>query len=87
MPCPHCAPPTTACQPKTTALGYPTFRCSACRCAFTERTGTPLNFLDYPTDGVLRVVLWRRRSKMSQRDLAELFRERGFVFTQEAVGA
>ena len=48
MPCPHGASPTTACQPKTTALGYQTFRCAACRPRFNERTGTPFNFLEYP---------------------------------------
>ena len=55
--CPHCASPATVRQPKTTALGYQTFRCAACRCTFNERTGTPFNFLEYPTDIVLLVVL------------------------------
>ncbi len=85
MPCPHCASPTTARQHKTTALGYQTFRCAACRRSFNERTGTPFNFLEYPTDIVLLVVLWRLRYKLSLRDLAEMFLERGFTFTHEAV--
>ena len=85
MPCPHCASPTTTRQPKTTALGYQTFRCGACRRRFNERTGTPFNLLEYPTDIVLLVVLWRLRYKLSLRDLAEMFLERGFVFTHEAV--
>ena len=85
MPCPHCASPRIARQPKTTALGYQTFRCGACRRRFNERTGTPFNFLEYPTDIVLLVVLWRLRYQLSLRDLAEMFLERGFVFTQEAV--
>jgi transposase-like protein len=34
---------------------------------------------------VLQVVLWRLRYKLSFRDLAEMFLERGFVFTHEAV--
>jgi len=38
-----------------------------------------------PTDIVLLVVLWRLRYKRSLRDLAELFLERGFVFSHEAV--
>ncbi len=50
-----------------------------------ERTETPYNFLEYPTDIVLLVVLWRLRYKLSLRDLAEMFLERGFVFTHEAV--
>ena len=57
MPCRHCASLATARQPKTTALGYQTFRCAVCRRSFNERTGTPFNFLEYPTDIVLLVVL------------------------------
>jgi len=52
---------------------------------FNERTGTPYNHLQYPTDLVLLVVLWRLRYKLSLRDLAEMFLERGFVFSHEAV--
>jgi len=32
---------------------------------------------------VLQVVLWRLRYKLSLRDLAEMFLERGFSFTRE----
>ena len=85
MSCPHCTSLTTICQPKTSALGHQTFRCAACRRTFNERTGTPFNFLEHPTDIVLLVVLWRLRYKLSLRDLAEMFLERGFVFTHEAV--
>src|SRR5450631_752690 len=66
-------------------LGLSTFRCTACRRRFNERTGTPFNFLEYPTDVVLLVVLWRLRYKLSLRDLAEMFLERGWVFTSEEV--
>jgi len=85
MPCPHCAMTVTAKQLGRTALGYHTFRCRTCRRAFNERTGTPFNRLQYPTDLVLLVVLWRLRYKLSLRDLAEMFLERGLVFTHEAV--
>lgn len=85
MPCPHCATTTTTELPKQTALGYRTFRCPTCRRTFNERTGTPYNFLEYPTDIVLLVVVWRLRYKLSLRDLAEMFLERGFEFTHEAV--
>ena len=85
MNCPHCASPTTKEQTKKTSLGYRTFRCSDCRRIFNERTGTPFNVLDYPTDSVLLVVFWRLRSTLSLRDLAEMFLERGFEFTPEAV--
>jgi len=41
--------------------------------------------LQFPTDIVLLVVLWRLRYKLSLRDLAEVFLVRGFEFTHEAV--
>ena len=85
MPYPHAAFPTTTRQPKSTALGYQTLRWTRCRRSFNERTGTPFNFLKYSTDIVRLVVLWRLRYKLSLRDLAELFLERGFVFSHEAV--
>ena len=85
MPCPHCAATATTEQPRRIALGYRTFRCPACRRNCNERTGTPYNHLQYPTDLVLLVVLWRLRYKLSLRDLAEMFLERGFVFSHEAV--
>jgi len=84
VPCPHCAATATTEQPRRTALGDRTSRCRACRRICNERTGTPDNHLQYPTDLVLLVVLWRRRDKLRLRDLAELFLERGFVFSHEA---
>src|SRR4028118_1535771 len=85
MTCPHCSDTTTTELPKRTQLGYRTFRCSMCRRQFNERTGTPFNYLELPTDIVLLIVLWRVRYKLSLRDLAEMFLERGFEFTHEAV--
>ncbi len=85
MNCPHCASTVTKERTKRTSLGYRTFYCSACKRTFNERTATPFNDLEYPTDVVLLVVLRRLRYKLSLRDLAELFLERGFEFTHEAV--
>ncbi len=85
MNCPYCASTATKERTKKTALSYRTFRCSACQRTFNERSGTPFNFLEFPTDIVLLVVFWRLRYKLSLRDLAEMFLERGFVFTHEAV--
>src|SRR3712207_5676373 len=87
MPCPHCSSTTTTERAKRTQLGYRTFHCSDCARAFNERTGTPFNYLEFPTDVVLLVVLWRVRYKLSLRDLAAMFLERGFEFTHEAVRA
>jgi len=65
MNCPHCQSATTKEQRKKTTLGYRTFRGLGCHHIFNERTGTPFNFLEYPTDIVLLVVLWRLRYKLS----------------------
>jgi putative transposase len=59
--------------------------CPHCRCTFNERTGTPFNYLEFPTDIVLLAVLWRLRYKLSLRDVSEMFLERGFTFTYEAI--
>jgi transposase-like protein len=85
MPCRHYAATATAEQPRRTSLGYRTFRGRSCRRAYNERTGTSFNYLQYPTDLALLVVLWRLRYKLSLRDLAEMFLARGFVFSHEAV--
>jgi putative transposase len=85
MTCPHCAATTTTQRAKHTSLGYRTFHCSSCKRAIGERTGTSFNYLEYPTDIVLPLVLWRLRYKLSFRDLAEMFLIRGFTFTHEAV--
>jgi transposase-like protein len=85
MNCPHCTSLSTKEQRKKTILGYRIFRCSACKHVFNERTSTPFNYLEYPTDIVLLVVLWRLRYKLSLRDVAEMFLERGWTFTHETV--
>ena len=85
MNCPHCASPATKEQTKKTRWASGRSVATACRCTFNERTGTAFNYLEYPTDIVLHVVLWRLRYKLSLRDLAEMFLECGFEFTHEAV--
>lgn len=85
MNCPHCTSPATTQLARKTSLGYKVYRCSVCGRVFNERTGTVFNQLQFPTDIVLLVVLWRLRYKLSLRDLAEMFLVRGFEFTHEAV--
>lgn len=83
--CPRCSATHPKALHRETALGYPIFRYPDCECSFNERMGTPFNFLEYPTDIVLLVVLWRLRYRLTLRDRAEMFLERGFQFTHEAV--
>jgi transposase-like protein len=85
MNCPHCDSTTIAERMKKTALGYRTFHCHTCKRIFNERTGTPFNYLEYPTDLVPLVVLWRLRYKLSLRDLAEMCLARGFEVTHETI--
>ncbi len=87
MPCPHCAAPTTTQMARRTTLGYRMFRCRACRRTCNERTGTPFNHLQVPTDVAVLVVLWRLQYKLSLRNVAEMFLTRGFSFTHETVRA
>ncbi len=68
MDCPYCASTAPKQQTKQTSLGYRIFRCSVCQRTFNERTATPFNFLEYPTDIVLLVVLWRLQYKLSLRE-------------------
>jgi putative transposase len=53
MNCPYCLSTATTQLARKTSLGYLTFRCSQCRRKFNERTGTPYNHLQYPTDIIL----------------------------------
>ena len=87
MACPYCQGNATQEWKRRTTLGYRLFRCRPCRRTFNERTGTPFNHLQVPTDIALLVVLWRLRYKLSLRDLGEMFLARGFTFTQETVRA
>ena len=85
MTCPHCQSREISKRNGTTDLGYELLRCDTCCRKFNERTGTPFNHLEFPTDIVFQVVLCRLRYKLSLRDRAELFLLRGFQFTHEAV--
>ena len=85
MSCPHCRSRSIRRRQQRTALGYRRFWCSSCRRWFNERTGTPFNDLQHPTDLVLLAVLWRLRYKLSFRDVAEMLLQRGFEVTHETV--
>jgi putative transposase len=85
MNCPECASTNTYKTEGITQLGYVVWRCRGCGQRFNERSGTVFNHLQYPTDIVLLVVLWRIRYKLSLRDLVEMFLMRGYAFTHETV--
>ena len=85
MNCPYCAATSTRERAKKTKLGYAIFFCPHCRHIFNERTGPPFTSLAFPTDIVLLAVVGRLRYKLRLRDVAEMFLERGLVFTHEAI--
>ena len=85
MPCPRWSSTATTRRQRRTTLGYPRLRCRACGRRFNERTGTPFNDLQYPTDIVLLAVLWRLRYTLSFRDVAELLLQRGYAVTHETI--
>ena len=51
--CPHCASAATTRRQARTTLGYRRFNCRSCKRRFNERTGTPFNHLQVPTDVVV----------------------------------
>ena len=87
MDCPHCRSTATSRRKHGTTLGYRRFSCKSCRRRFSERTGTPFNDLQFPTDIVLLAVPWRLRYKLGFRDVAELLVQRGYEVTHETVRA
>ncbi len=87
MTCPHCQSTAIRRRKQRTALGYRRFSCASCQQRFNERTGTPFNELQFPTDIVLLAVLWRLRYKLGLRDVAELLLQRGYDVSYETVRA
>ncbi|WP_052389551.1 IS6 family transposase [Belnapia moabensis] len=60
-------------------------RCRDCGKQYNERSTGLLNHTQYPSDVIALVVLWRLRYRLTLRDLAEMFLQRGLVFNHEAV--
>lgn len=85
MPCPRCLSKSTLRRKARTSLGYRIYYCRGCKRRFNERTSTPFNDLQFPTDIVLMAVLWRLRYKLSFRDVAELLWQRGFKISHETI--
>jgi putative transposase len=85
MSCPHCMSTSVSKRKHRTVLGYKTLFCRDCERRFNERSSTPFNDLQFPTDIVLLAVLWRLRYKLSFRDVAELLLQRGFEVSHETI--
>ena len=85
MRCVGCGSAAVTERPERTARGCRRFRCRDCGRQSNERSGGRLNRAQYPSDVVALVVLWRLRYRLTLRDLAEMFLQRGIVFSHEAV--
>jgi transposase-like protein len=85
MDCVACGSAAVTERPDRIARGYRRFRCRKCGKGFNERSGTLLNHAQHPSDVIALVVLWRLRYRLTLRDLAEMFLQRGIVFSYEAV--
>src|SRR5918996_5585931 len=85
MTCPHCQIDDAQTLDRATGLGYSRFCCRRCGHRFNERTGTPFNHLEFPTDIVFQVVAFRLMFKLRLRDLVRMFLMRGYEFTHETV--
>jgi len=71
-------------EPPHLPLGDRMFHCRACRRTCNERTNTPFNHLQAPTDVAVLIVLWRLQDKLSLRNVAEMVLTRGFTFSAPA---
>ena len=87
MDCVACGSAAVTERPERTARGYRRFRCRDCGKQYNERSDGLLNHTQYPSDVVALVVRWRLRYRLTLRDLAEMFPQRGIVFSHEAVRA
>ena len=85
MECVDCGSAAVTERPERTARGYRRFRCRDCGKQYNERSGGLLNHAQYPSDVIALVVLWRLRYRLTLRDLAEMFLQRGIIFSHEAV--
>ena len=72
MYCPHCQSKQTNKMLKKTNLGYKQYRCSDCGKQYNERTGTKLNFIEYPTEVVMLAISYYYRFKVSLDDVVQL---------------
>jgi len=85
MDCQGCRSKKTFLLRQKTGLGYKQYRCHDCGKQFNERTGTPYNFLEYPTDVVMLAVFYYYHFKSSLIDVTEHMALRGIFLSHETV--
>ena len=85
MDCPYCKSTNIREQKQKTKLGYKKYECRNCHKRHNERTGTPYNFLELPTDVVFLVIYHYLRFSNSYAEVAEIFWLRDFGFCEETI--
>ena len=85
MRCPHYQSKTTRKITKKTVFDYDQYRCCVCGKQYNERTGTKLNFIEYPTAVVMVAVNYYYRFKVSYDDVVELMAMRGFHICHQTI--
>jgi len=85
MDCPHSQSKKTREMSQKTQLGYKQYYCRTCSKQYNERSGTTLNFIEYPTEVVMMAVHYYYRFKVSLDDVVELMLMRGFHLSHQTV--
>jgi len=85
MHCPHCLSTKTTQMHKTTLLSYKKYRCCDCKKQYNERTGTKLNYVEYPTEVVMMALHYYYRFKVSLDDVVELMAMRNIYLSHQTV--
>lgn len=85
MDCPHCQSANTTKIKKSSQLGYMQYRCGSCGKQYNERTGTKLNFIEYPTEVVMLAVHYYYQFKVSLDDVVKLMVMRGIHLSHQTV--
>jgi putative transposase len=85
MYCPHCQSKHTSQMVKKTNLCYRRYRCYDCCRQYNERTGTKLNFIEYPTEVVMIALNYYYRFKVSLDDVVQLMAMRGFHLCHQTI--
>ncbi len=82
--CPHCSNAKTHKDGRDRA-GKQRYRCSSCRCSFTDRTGTPFTNHRWPRDVILMAVRWYFSYRLSAANVRNLLAERGLDVSRQTV--
>lgn len=85
MDCPICQSKNIRLCKAKTDLGYKQYRCRSCNKQYNERTGTTLNFIQYPTEIVMLAVHYYYRFRNSLNDVVELMTMRGFHLSHQTI--